>query len=142
MEQMHPPIDLTEIDANWYRISEKCMLSGGTILIFPEGDIAREGKMLSFQPGAGLLSAKTGAAIVPVASYGDYHLLFGKRQILRIGVPIESDCPSNVRHSVYAKQLIHQAEVKVKQLYGTLEQEHGRIGTYPNESYAPAAKSI
>ena len=105
-------------------------------MIFPEGGIAREGKMLPFKAGAALLSASTGAAIVPMAIYGEYDKVFGKRQKLLIGKPIESRCPEDMRHSKYARQLIQQAESEVKRLYGVMEKQYGRLPVYSDESYA------
>ena len=51
------PIDLDTLDASWFQTGEKLIAQGESVLIFPEGAIAREGKMLDFKSGAGLLSA-------------------------------------------------------------------------------------
>ena len=68
------PIDLDSLDASWFQTGEKLISQGESILIFPEGAVAREGKMLGFKSGAGLLSAKTGARIIPIAIYGRYKM--------------------------------------------------------------------
>ena len=83
------------------------------------------------------MCASTGACVVPMAIYGGYHMVFGRRQRLLVGTPIESSCPDNMRHSQYAKQLMKQAEYETKRLYGILEQKYGKTDTY-TESYAPA----
>ena len=130
------PIDLEGADASWYSTAEEIIHRNGSLIIFPEGGIAREGKIEKFKPGAALVCASTGACVVPMAIYGGYHMVFGRRQRLLVGKPIESSCPENMRHSQYAKQLMKQAEEETKRLYGILEQKYGKTDTY-TESYAP-----
>ncbi len=130
------PIDLDGADAGWYATAEAIVRSSGSLIIFPEGGIAREGRIQRFKPGAALVCASTGACVVPMAIYGGYDMVFGRRQRLLVGRPIESCCPENMRHSQYAKQLMKQAEEETKRLYGIMEQKYGNIGTY-TESYAP-----
>lgn len=129
------PINLNELDASWYMTGEKLMNKGESMLIFPEGGVARDGKMLEFKSGAGLLAAKANVKVVPMASYGKYNMFVGKRQIIKVGRPIDSSCPESMRYSKYAKQLMQQAEFEVKRMYGGLEREHGDVGTYFEESY-------
>lgn len=132
------PIDLDGADAGWYNTAEAIVRNNGSLIIFPEGGIAREGKIQKFKPGAALVCASTGACVVPMAIYGGYDMVFGRRQRLLVGRPIESCCPENMRHSRYAKQLMEQAEEETKRLYGIMEQKYGNIGTY-TESYAVSA---
>lgn len=129
------PIDLNSADAEWYRNAESYIKSGGSMIIFPEGGIARDGRIEQFKAGAALLSAATGAQIVPCAIYGEYKMLFGSRQKMMIGKPIESRCPEDMRHSKYARQLAKQAEDEVKRLYGIMEQRYGELSTY-SERYS------
>ena len=49
--------------------------------------------MLPFKPGAHCLRQKKGLDIIPIASLGEYKILFGKRQKILIGNPIKSECP-------------------------------------------------
>ena len=130
------PIDLDSLDASWFQTGEKLISQGESILIFPEGAVAREGKMLGFKSGAGLLSAKTGARIIPIAIYGRYKMFFGKRQRAVVGKAIESDCPEHMRRSKFAKLLMEQSEQEVRRLYGALEKRYGRNGTYFEETFA------
>lgn len=132
------PIDINSADADWYINAETLVKSGGSMVIFPEGAIAREGKMQQFKPGAALLSASTGAVIVPCAIYGQYDKVFGKRQKILIGAPIESSCPEDMRHSKYARMLAGQAEAEVRRLYGTLEQKYGKLPVYANDDFTEA----
>ncbi len=124
------PISLDEADGEWYNSALRVLEGGGTMLIFPEGGIARDGKMGGFHAGAALLSAKTGAPIVPCAIYGTYSPVFGMRQRMLVGEPIESDCPKDTRPSKYAKTLIARARDDVGELYGVLTEKYGDCGTY------------
>lgn len=137
------PIDLSGADADWYINAEQLIKDGGSMVIFPEGGIARSGKMQQFKPGAALLSAATGAVIVPAAIYGEYKMVFGKRQKLLIGKPIESSCPEDMRHSKYARQLISKAELEVRRLYGVLETQYGKLKVYDDDNFtAPEKEAV
>ena len=128
------PINLDEADGAWYNMAEEILSRGGSMAIFPEGGIAREGHMNTFRPGAALLSAKMGVPVVPCAIYGTYSPVFGMRQKLLVGKPIESNCPADMRHSKYSRVLMTAAEEDVKRLYSQLEQNYGDCGTYPAQN--------
>lgn len=129
------PINPEEFDISWYNSCEDVLKSGKSVLIFPEDGIAREGKMLDFKPGAGMISAKNDVDIVPIAIYGEYKLFFGKKQKIVIGKRIESHCPETERHSKYAKKLMAQAENDVKSMYGELQKRYGNLGVYYKEEF-------
>lgn len=132
------PIDIDGADADWYMNAETLIKQNGTIMIFPEGKIARSGVMEPFKPGAALLSASTGAVIVPCAIYGRYDKVFGKRQRMYVGKPIESHCPDDMRHSKYARMLMSQAEADVRRLYGEFEQRFGKLPVYADDDFTAA----
>lgn len=123
-------ISLDEADGKWFEESEEIINGGGSLLIFPEGALSKNGQINEFKPGAGLISAKTGAQIVPCAIYGTYEPVFGMRQKILIGKPIESSCPENVRHGKYARQLMENARAAVIERYEMLENKYGKIGQY------------
>ena len=129
------PISLDEADGAWFTAAEQVIAAGKSLIIFPEGGIAREGVLQEFKAGAGLISAKTGAAVVPCAIYGTYSSVFGMRQKILIGQPIESSCPEDMRRSKYARQLMAQAQSEVRRLYGELVERFGDCGTYPKENF-------
>ncbi len=127
------PIDLNEASADWFNAGKEIIKNGGGMVIFPEGGVARNGHMEKFKPGAALLSAACSVPIVPMAIYGGYDILFGARQKIIIGTPIESRCPDNMRHSLYARKLAGQAEEEVAKLYGILEERYGKRSGYTAE---------
>ena len=126
------PINLDEADGSWFETAERIVDGGGSLLIFPEGGLSRDGKMGEFKAGAALISAKKSVPIVPCAIYGTYSPVFGMRQKILVGKPIESDCPPDMRHSKYARQLIAQSRKDVEMLYQTLVGRYGDCGTYVN----------
>lgn len=124
------PINLEEADGAWFGAAERIVSDGGSLLIFPEGGLSRDGKLGEFKPGAGLISAKTGIPIVPCAIYGTYSPVFGMRQKILIGEPIISVCPEDMRHSRYARQLMSSARRAVEELYSRMVERYGDCGTY------------
>ncbi len=48
--------------------------AGGAIVVFPEGRRAMDGALLSAEPGVGLLAARSGAPLLPVALLGTERL--------------------------------------------------------------------
>lgn len=60
------PVDFDTMDTNWYAQSEGAVENGYSMLIFPEGGIAREGEMLPFKPGAALLESVRASCTVPI----------------------------------------------------------------------------
>lgn len=124
------PIDLDEADGAWYEAAQEAVARGFSLFVFPEGGLARNKHINEFKPGAALLSAKTGTPIVPCAIWGPYDSVFGKRQRILVGEPIESDCPEDMRPSKYARQLIAQSEQAVKALYDQMLEKYGSCGQY------------
>ncbi|MDE6726596.1 MAG: 1-acyl-sn-glycerol-3-phosphate acyltransferase [Oscillospiraceae bacterium] len=124
------PIDLDAADGEWYEAAQYFVSKGFSLFIFPEGGLARNGRLNEFKPGAALLSAKTGIPIVPCAIYGRYDAVFGKRQKMLIGEPIESNCPKDMRPSKYARVLTAQSEQSVRELYSQMSEKYGSCGQY------------
>lgn len=124
------PISLDEADGAWFSAAEEVVAAGRSMLIFPEGALAREGHMGQFKPGAALVSAKMGAPIIPCAIYGTYSPVFGMRQKILVGTPIESCCPPDMRHSKYARMLCAKAQEQVEALYSELVEKYGECGQY------------
>ena len=124
------PINLDEADGAWYEAAQVAVSRGCSLFVFPEGGLARNKQINEFKPGAALLSAKTGTPIVPCAIWGPYSSVFGKRQRILVGEPIESQCPEDMRPSKYARQLIAQSEQAVKELYEQMLEKFGDCGQY------------
>ena len=120
-------ISLDEADGEWFKTAEEIINRGGALMIFPEGALSKSGKIEEFKPGAALLSAKLGVPIVPCAIYGKYKFFFGMRMKFYIGEPIESNCPPDVRHSKYARELIAKAKAAVEENFAALEKRYEKV---------------
>lgn len=121
------PINLEEADGEWFKTAEEVISRGGTLMIFPEGGLSKDGNLGEFKPGAALLSAKMGVPIVPCANFGTYRFFIGMRQKFYVGEPIESNCPSDMRHSKYARELIAKAKTAVSEELELLEKRYGKM---------------
>ncbi|MBV9852770.1 MAG: 1-acyl-sn-glycerol-3-phosphate acyltransferase [Armatimonadetes bacterium] len=60
------PIKRDTADRTALRRAEGVLRRGEPLVIFPEGRCAQDGKLQRMQPGAALLSVRTGAPIVPI----------------------------------------------------------------------------
>lgn len=119
-------ISLDEADGEWFKTAEEIINRGGSLMIFPEGALSKSGEIGEFKPGAALLSAKHGVPIVPCTIYGKYKFFFGMRMKFYIGEPIESDCPPDMRHSKYARELIAKAKTAVEGNRELMEKRFGK----------------
>ena len=57
---------------------------GGTVVMFPEGRVNKQGKVMEFRHGATALARASGANVLPIALRPD-----GRKIILKIGVPFK-----------------------------------------------------
>lgn len=75
------PVDRTTMDLVCLRECASRVSQGERVGIFPEGMINFSSEMLPFKAGVSLISAQTGAPVVPVYISGDYRP-FGHVQVL------------------------------------------------------------
>jgi long-chain acyl-CoA synthetase len=75
---------------------------GYSILVFPEGRHTRDGKMLPFRPGIGLLAAKLGIPVVPMRIDGLFEVKQAGRRLappgkirIKIGAPVLYSAPAD-----------------------------------------------
>lgn len=115
-------VDRFAPDTDWFFDASEVIKAGNSMIIFPEGGVARDGVMKEFKPGAALLADSTGAALIPCAISGEYKFVFGKRQRIIIGSPIEMSCPGDMRRSLYAKQQMASAQQQVQALLDEIKQ--------------------
>jgi long-chain acyl-CoA synthetase len=88
---------------------------GYSILVFPEGQHTKDGKMLPFRPGIGLLATSLGIPIVPMRIDGLFQLKQAGKKIapsdavrIKIGIPLS--CPPDQDPEWIASYLRHQVE--------------------------------
>lgn len=79
------PIRRGEPDRLAIRGALAVLRSGGALLLFPEGHRAASAGMLEFEPGAGYLALRSGAAVLPCAVWGTELILPRHRLLPRRG---------------------------------------------------------
>jgi 1-acyl-sn-glycerol-3-phosphate acyltransferase len=86
------------------QLRERLLEEPCAYILFPEGARSRDGQMLPFKPGLGMMVAGTSVPIVPCHLEGTFHALrpetnwprFGQRITVRVGSPMEfSSCGNN-----------------------------------------------
>jgi 1-acyl-sn-glycerol-3-phosphate acyltransferase len=91
-------------------------------ILFPEGARSRDGKMLPFKPGLGMLVAGTPVPVVPCHLAGTFEALrpetrwprWGKRITLRIGTPLVFSTSGN--HRTAWEEIARTTRLAVEQL--------------------------
>lgn len=81
------PVVRNTADMSAIKASFKILRSGGVLTMFPEGGRSKDGKLRKFKQGAGLISCKTGAKILPACILGTYRP-FAKMRVV-FGEPID-----------------------------------------------------
>ena len=91
------PIKRDSADRAALRRIEALLKAGQPVVLFPEGRLSETGRLQRIQPGAALVSLRTGAPIVPVGlqntngivPYGELSPRFSPRRVeVRYGAPI------------------------------------------------------
>ena len=102
--------------------------SGGSLLIFPEGQLGyEEGKLQELKHGAAHLSVSSGAPIIPVGLTGTRELWLRCRLIVRIGKPIyPTDFEGESRDRIRAMTARLQGEMR-KLLPGDAKQARVKL---------------
>jgi 1-acyl-sn-glycerol-3-phosphate acyltransferase len=98
------PVDQKNADRSALMGAIRVVRNGGAVLIFPEGTRSLDGQLQEAQPGIGMIAAKSGAPIVPVAIRGSFEILPRGAMIpksgqisLSIGAPLQMRSVSETR---------------------------------------------
>ena len=83
------PMDRFNVDTMWLRLAKDAVKNGNSVIIYPEGKTGKEFEPDEFKSGFIMLAMLTGAKIVPFATGEDYHIIFGRRQRVLVGEPME-----------------------------------------------------
>src|SRR5215831_7700102 len=73
------PVNLERPDPGAIKRVLRVLERGHVVCIFPEGPFSREGRLVSGQPGVGMISLRSGVPVVPAAIEGTYEALVGRR---------------------------------------------------------------
>lgn len=111
------PINLKDMDNEWMDRSEKILRKGHSILIFPEGQLSKDGTLGQFFPGFLMLARHTDAPVIPMVISGGYRKF--RRQRLTIGTPIQADIHRKGRPS----QILAEAATQCRETILTMRRE-------------------
>lgn len=95
------PTDRRGIDTGWMRDACQVLKDGGSVIMYPEGKTGTEPVPQEFKPGFVMLALMSKVKIVPFAIDGEYKVLFGKRQRLILGEPMELSTAGKAMSPVY-----------------------------------------
>jgi 1-acyl-sn-glycerol-3-phosphate acyltransferase len=91
------PVKQDSPDRKALRYTENLLKSGESVMIFPEGHVSKDGKMLPLQAGVILMAVRSGASVLPVGIVNSpeitplstYKVQFPKKPVhVRFGKPI------------------------------------------------------
>ncbi len=94
---LHPlgafPVKRGKSDRAALKAAIEVLKEGKVLGLFPEGSRTKDGALMEFQPGAGLLALKGNAPLVPIAIKGTFKmgLRFKRKVFVVIGDPIYLD---------------------------------------------------
>lgn len=95
------PVKEGRVNREALSVAIDALQRGWAVCIFPEGAIAKDGRLQKFQPGVAALAEATGAPVVPVDIHGTFeafprHAKFPKllkTVVVRYGAPIPAPVP-------------------------------------------------
>lgn len=82
------PLRRAERDVGAFRMAQRILIGGGALIVFPEGTRQKTGTLGKAKPGVGMLSIKTGCAVLPVYIHNSHRFRFFGRLGMSFGKPI------------------------------------------------------
>lgn len=144
------PIRRDSADRAALRVAEGKLKAGDPLVIFPEGRCSQDGKLQKIQPGAALISLRTGAPIVPVGiRYTNAMMPYGKMTPRFSPVPVLVDYGTPIFPSDYRKMkqseavgaMTHRLGVELARLTGQSAPAPECKGTKPRREARSRAKT-
>lgn len=108
------PINLNDMDNEWMEKCETVLRRRENVLIFPEGQLSKDGKLGEFQPGFLMLARHTDAKVIPMVIRGGYRKFH--RQKLVIGSVLEMDVHQKGRPSVILMQGAQKCRESIQEM--------------------------
>lgn len=94
---------------------------GKALMFFPEGTVERQEKMIPARAGAAMLSARTGATILPIAHVGTRRILrtprsWFPRVTITIGEPFTPTLDGNVPRKVALQHITYEIMQRIAEM--------------------------
>ena len=118
------PIDREGMGLAGIKEALRHLKRGEAVVIFPEGTRTRDGQMAPFRPGFTALAARSGAAILPVAIDGTFHVWPRGRILPRLGrirVHYGEPIPAAEVARRTERELLPEVESRVRQCLAQLD---------------------
>ncbi|MEW5806860.1 MAG: lysophospholipid acyltransferase family protein [Acidobacteriota bacterium] len=107
----------------------KVINQGDPFVIFPEGGVSRTGKIMTWQPGVGLLALRTGAPVIPVIIRGTSEVLPAGSSELKVhpvsvyaGPPLSFNVK---KRGTTTRSEVQEATRKIRDAFIALAKEKG-----------------
>ncbi len=110
------PIDQKNMDTEWLAKGKQVLERGGSILIFPEGQLVKDGTLGEFHPGALMLARTTDVPVIPLALVGQYRRF--KRKTILVGEPLELRLKEKGRPGVILRRESEVCREKIAEMLG------------------------
>lgn len=100
-----------------FRFAGSLVDRGWSILVFPEGETTKNGQILPFRPGIGLLAKRLSIPVVPIHLQGPFDLKLQRRIAARPGhVRVTIGAPMRFASDQHANEIARQLELRVRDL--------------------------
>jgi len=131
------PIDRDNINREAFQRSTQALSQGRILAISPEGTRSKDGNLRPGKPGVVALALRSGAPLIPIATYGyenfwdnlkhlrrtDFHLAVGKPFRLRIN----SERPSRAERQAITDEIMYKIAELLPQRYRGHYQFDGQV---------------
>ena len=117
------PMDRYGLDTAWLRHAREALKNGQSVIIYPEGRTGKAAEPREFKSGFVMLAIMSGARIVPYAVDGKYRVIFGRRQRVLIGEPMELSSEGKGLKPQYLESESERFRQKVIELMNTIKGE-------------------
>lgn len=94
---------------------------GRAVMIFPEGTVARQERMIAAHTGVAMLALRSKATVLPIAHYGSRRILrrhrgWFPRVTVEIGTPYTPTLPEGMAHKVGLQALTDEMMKQIAQM--------------------------
>lgn len=138
------PLDIEGSALGGIKETLRRLKQGEVVLVFPEGARTPDGEVASFMPGFASLAVRSGAAILPVAMEGAFHVWPRTRRFPRLGpihVHFGEPIPPDEVKRLKDRELVAELERRVRRYHAELR-EHPAFSHLTQDASAPPNESF
>lgn len=106
------------IDTAWLKAAAVAIADGKSILVFPEGKVRKDGVCNEYKAGFALLSAMTGAPVIPITICNQYSIFHPAKIVIDPAVTIDRSQAHNGQYLASRSAELRELTEKNKCRYG------------------------